>query len=176
MDFEDCDVPEELPTIHSKMGSSKTCHASFLSLNKGGLKEENKQEFLQDLEIEYTNRSLSPIKHRRRLLQSDKEVSVFEIIRKKSKTVHRKRSISKVKRKKLHLGALKKRSISKSTKSNARTKAKTSSKTVSSGDSGLNKMKSKKCFLNRKYTITPISVNTDMKEIQITMEDISPAY
>ncbi|CAI2360104.1 unnamed protein product [Moneuplotes crassus] len=174
--FEDCDIPEEAPVITKKIESSKDCHKSLLSSNKGGLKEEDRTEFITNLEIEYTNRSLSPTKFRSRWFVSEKEIPIFSIapttIEKKSVKKRSPRRFKKKGKRK----SLKKRRYKRSISIITPCKTKSSSNTIGSGE-GQGK-KAEKSMVERMAKHQSMKLAALEREnfgLQLTIGDISPA-
>eukprot|EP00343_Euplotes_focardii_P003116 CAMPEP_0205811930 /NCGR_PEP_ID=MMETSP0205-20121125/16224_1 /ASSEMBLY_ACC=CAM_ASM_000278 /TAXON_ID=36767 /ORGANISM="Euplotes focardii, Strain TN1" /LENGTH=91 /DNA_ID=CAMNT_0053091781 /DNA_START=249 /DNA_END=521 /DNA_ORIENTATION=+ len=91
-------------------------------------------------------------------------------MKKVKKTHKRKRSLKKVKGRKLPLKSLKKKSSNRSSKSSTRIRTKTSSDTVNSGMNGFALlMKANLCLKEKKNNSDPMAISTVAKEFLVTM-------
>ncbi|CAI2369534.1 unnamed protein product [Moneuplotes crassus] len=174
-EFEDCDVPDETPMVTKKIGNSKVCHGSLLSSNKGRLRKENRTEFLHDLKVESTNKSVSPVKYRCKLFFNEKVIPVLPLPpvfvgKKKTKTSSFKK-YKKVGRKSVRK-KLNKRSVS----IMAPCGTKLSNNTVSSGEEA-KKSKKDVSIAERMAKHQSMKVSKHDKEyfaLQLTIGDVSP--
>ncbi|CAI2379625.1 unnamed protein product [Moneuplotes crassus] len=74
-DFDDdmCEIPDECPVLGNRMSSDKKYHSSLLSTDKGGIKSQEFDYFMDQLECQFTKRCSLPDKSQSILIKKETE-------------------------------------------------------------------------------------------------------